>query len=379
MTLLTKLYCIFLIIFCIHGKKCSKKATIATFNTGLTPRLSEYEVRRKMIPAVVASLNADVICLQELWFEDDIKSVTEAAANEKFDSYSSLNSAVNPISTKTSSLWTRTLQAISDTPCLTWRLLPFLTCQFWYCRSKGKMELLQCMMKNCLSYVNAMPQECLSCIVIGYADPSTGVGRCVPLFHKYRRFNNQGLLLLSKMKIISARKQTFIDEKVKEILPRGYIEAKIDGIGTVICTHLTTNFSSTKYEYNLKYSSPKEQHADEISHLCETFKYRHGKHIIMGDLNTGPLSEKRDLWGDFPNNYKMFHRCGYTSSYEENNGTCTYCTYNSIQNNTTRGKLLDHILLTGQSYKNPKKIFTRRRKGKNLSDHFGIQVDVCFD
>ncbi|ESO83681.1 hypothetical protein LOTGIDRAFT_236514 [Lottia gigantea] len=355
------------------GLDCENPVKLTTFNAGLTPHLPGYESRREVLPLALPQHDADVICLQEMWFEDDMKRLVDRMIRRGFSFYSTINEDVDKLKTLPSFL-ARVFTRASSPPCATWRVSPLMLCYIWNCRRTSKLSLLMCLEQNCRTYLNIIPQDCISCLVMGLSGVKTVLNRCMS-GRQYNRFNTQGLMIFSRKRILKASHQVFQDERIRQILPRGYIEAEIENLGTIVCTHFTVNISRNPIEDNLPYNTTGSQQADEIRRLHEHFK--HKEHIILGDLNTGPYDPSRNLWTNLPENYQLLKDFGYISPYEMNGGTCTYCDYNNVQNNASKNSLVDHILLERQSFRNPKRVFTRRVGKWNLSDHFGLQIEVC--
>lgn len=48
------------------GQKINAAARLITFNTGLTPRVEHYDVRKGRVGTALRDLEADVLCLQEV-------------------------------------------------------------------------------------------------------------------------------------------------------------------------------------------------------------------------------------------------------------------------------------------------------------------------
>nr|KAG5708255.1 hypothetical protein BaRGS_021189 [Batillaria attramentaria] len=69
----------------VKGSDCPNgEDTLLTYNTALTPTIPGFEDRRDRIPAAVATeaANADFLCFQELWYEEDVRGVLEAVEDD---------------------------------------------------------------------------------------------------------------------------------------------------------------------------------------------------------------------------------------------------------------------------------------------------------
>ncbi|KAL8619720.1 hypothetical protein ACOMHN_025806 [Nucella lapillus] len=73
-----------------------RKETVLTYNTGLVPLVHGYKNRSSAVVDAIAlqSAQTDVMCLQELWFEDDMKSVLDKVGKDFPHHYSAIHSSV---------------------------------------------------------------------------------------------------------------------------------------------------------------------------------------------------------------------------------------------------------------------------------------------
>ncbi|KAK3095906.1 hypothetical protein FSP39_020656 [Pinctada imbricata] len=194
-----------------------------------------------------------------------------------------------------------------------------------------------------------LPQECLSCIALSgikrvYSDcvgPTSG------------GINIPGLVLLSKRPLRNIRKVDLIPG-IKQILPRSYLYAEVDGIGPIACTHLTANLGKIYYEPYLqsKFSSWRDQNLHDVQTLVQDFR-DFPRMIIMGDLNCGPSVPEQNVAEDFSASFQALMDNNFTAPYVTKLGMCTYCHENKfvVQNENL---IIDHILLKGFEAKSVK-------------------------
>ncbi|RUS84388.1 hypothetical protein EGW08_007850 [Elysia chlorotica] len=199
--------------------------------------------------------------------------------------------------------------------------------------------------------------------------------RCKPVGSDYNnRFNGPGLVLLSKQEILSAKHQDFFPGK-EQTIQRGFIEAEIKDLGTVVCSHFSSAFPYY-FEYELSYDNYTQQQREEMAVIQEKFSSR--DHIVMADFNTGPrvegpMDSQTSLAGEAPQNYQLWLQAGYNNTYMEADGRCTFCTGNAIVDYPRVA--IDFVLFKGD--------YTARQTQRTLdmspplSDHYGVRQTVC--
>ncbi|RUS70340.1 hypothetical protein EGW08_021901, partial [Elysia chlorotica] len=188
------------------------------------------------------------------------------------------------------------------------------------------------------------------------------------------RLNGPGLVVLSKQEIVSASYHSYFPGKELAI-PRGYIQAEIADLGTVVCSHFSAVFPYY-FEYDLDFSSYVQQQQAEIAVIQSRFASR--DHIVMADFNTGPrvetaVSVDKVLAGEAPQNYQLWLDGGYNISYFSDDGRCTFCDNNPLVDYSNN--VIDYVMFKGD--------YTSQSSQRTLdqspplSDHFGIRRTVC--
>jgi len=197
------------------------------------------------------------------------------------------------------------------------------------------------------------------------------------IFEQNNRLNKPGLELLSKKTISKISYTSYFPQKDMTV-ERGYIDADIDGIGKVVCTHLT---SVNEYflEYDTDFTNYRDQQNAEIHQLIAKFKDIN--HLLVGDLNTGPEvvnydEPEKNLKWEIEEHFKRLNQSGYRAPYFEQDGRCTFCEDNPLQ--SSDNKAIDHILVKGEGVK-VDKIYRvlDQTVPTQLSDHYGVEAKVC--
>ncbi|XP_045216729.2 uncharacterized protein LOC123566566 [Mercenaria mercenaria] len=352
------------VLTCVFLKRSNEQSInstvrLVTYNTGLTPRVGQYNVRRDTVGTAIKNLKADVVCLQEVWFSKDIERILKTVGTAYQFSYSELHRKVSQLEPVP---WT-------SAPCMSTEFLTsFLPCIETKCRhTKGSVDYLTCAREKC-EMLQKLEQECITCLIL--SGVTEVAHSCVDNIRN--RFNIPGVLLLSSRPLKHVRITRFVQNK-KLFIPRAYISAEVEGVGTVACTHTSADLSYSYFE-DLKYASWEEQNLDEARVLLQSQKHVH-RAVIMGDLNGGPTVPEFRVSSDFDAAYNYITSRGYMSSYVVLPGVCTWCRYNPLSK-ASKNIVLDHILT-----KNLNVIGTRRvlddfheEKDFPLSDHFGIEL-----
>merc|ERR1712025_871779 len=130
------------------------------------------------------------------------------------------------------------------------------------------------------------------------------------------------------------------------VLQRGFLQAEIENMGQVVCTHLSSPFEDY-WEYDMDtLSSFLEQQTEEIQILLQ--KFGSMDHLLVGDLNTGPArldftDKQKNLTEEGKGNFQILEDAGYSTTYIEQDGRCTYCSHNPLVTGTTEF-LIDFVL-----------------------------------
>ncbi|KAK3094839.1 hypothetical protein FSP39_006903 [Pinctada imbricata] len=218
-----------------------------------------------------------------------------------------------------------------------------------------------------------LPQECITCLVTSGFDRvfSDCIGS------NSGGINVPGLVLLSRLPLRNVKKVDLIPG-IKQLLPRSYLYAEVDGIGSVACTHLTAYLSNTYFEPSLRttFRSWAEQNLYEVSSLVSGLRHL-PRVIVMGDLNSGPSVPERRVIPAIPESFFTFTKNKFTAPYVDRIGQCTYCRENPIAG-TNLNFILDHILLKGYEARMVRRIFDHLIPGQDYpsSDHYGVEVTL---
>ncbi len=344
----------------------TKTIKVATYNMGLATGYVPYaEERRDQVTAAVANSDADIICLTEVWFDDNIEYVTNALSETFPHQYHNVEE----------------VEVGSEAACTEEEGAPLMECALANdCPSAT--DLGQCVLTNCLDEYNALPPACGQCLAanLGLGDINEIFVACTTSSTEWLYDGHNGVMLVSK-KPMENKKYMGLNTW---LIVRAALYAEIDGV-QILCTHLA---SDVGIEYGGDFESLDAEHKDQVDTLIAEMNTNNlqGPQIISGDLNAGPLVG--NLESERPDNYSAFADNGYDdANCSSDEPFCTWCADNLISNDPVN-TAIDHVMVRQATTTNPVRLFDEtitiesEEDGTldvHMSDHFGIQVDVTWE
>ncbi|KAK3730229.1 hypothetical protein RRG08_034974 [Elysia crispata] len=369
--------CVLSHVVTVSGQTCR---TVTTFNAGLTPRIDDYPSRLKRQPAALLKEDADVICVQEYWFENDLAHMLKTVSSKYAYHFSPLHTSISYLPTLSRKyFFPETACNIPDVVYLYRKVLPCARrrgCAFLLLQSLTKG--LYCAVSTCGYFFKTFSEDCFSCISLTATYLFSLIDACKPVNYAYNnRLNGPGLVLLSKQEILSAKYRDFFPGR-ELTLQRGFIEAEIKDLGTVVCSHFSATFPYY-FEYDLDFANYAQQQQAEMAAIQSRFLSR--DHILLADFNTGPQvetasSEDRVLKGKAPQNFQMWIAGGYNFTYLEDDGRCTFCRDNPVvDSNIHPNNVIDYVMFKGDY--TAQKAERTLDESPPLSDHYGVRQTLC--
>lgn len=330
--------------------------SLISYNAGLAHgAVALAEERRPKVIEALRHQTADVLCLQEVWTDEDVAAVRDGLSD------------IYPFAVSH-----RTVdESDRSAPCGLIDTFRLDRCVSNECEEKG-ISTEECVSTLCQDRYDALDDQCKLCL----AANTTGAWRCAFLgARSYANEGRNGLMLLAKRPILDARYTPFATELVK----RGVISAEVDG-NTIHCTHLSSDLAVVPYPRDRAFSSWKEEQAAQLE-VIEAQSELEGCTILMGDLNAGPATET--LSGELPESFAAVEAQGYDEPYDPRR--CTWCDDNPLAG-SAKNKQLDHVMTRDC----PQGEFVYRRAFDlpialtvdgdlhitRLSDHYGLRLDV---
>lgn len=361
-----------------NGDCCSNKPTVcegglqfATYNAGLAHGAVPFaDERVAPIAAELAQSPADVVCLQEVWTDEDAQKIIDGVA-------ATFPYAFREVTENDDNKW------FSCGPTQWLKLFNMNKCVSAKCSPDG-ISAFECAADQCASQWNALTDQCKLCLAANTESPFSCAAWRAPL---YANEGRNGIMLLSRTKPESISFTPFDTHVVK----RGVIRADIAGY-QVQCTHMTADLGVVPYPADGKYGSWKGEHAAQVKLMSDQAGTRR-RTVMLGDLNAGPASTGVD--GELPENYSSLTAAGYVDTWTSGQ-QCTYCQENPLVCSRPGGcpgglsSRLDHVLLKNfdASIKmnfervNERAITIKDSDGRThdsrLSDHFGLGATMPY-
>ena len=302
--------------------------SIVTFNAGLAYNYVTYAVERKAaVIEAVANLDADFICLQEIWDTADVEDI-KAGALEAFPYYHYADTTADP--------------GESDPACVVEETDPLLACYYEFC--DGTDDLTGCIMANCVTEFTAVSKPCSNCLVANIAKPIEGiVAACLAGSAAYTYDGLNGVLLLSRHPFESTDFKVMDSYLVRRVVLHGRVVSEAGPLN-LFCTHLSTEISEV--EYDGKSDSYDDEQGDQITAIVKYAEKQAGDEpsVIIGDMNCGPDVDP-DIVGKNTENLQFYLDDGYTLPYLAQEQTdCTWCKENPLTGSGV-DRIIDHILV----------------------------------
>jgi endonuclease/exonuclease/phosphatase family metal-dependent hydrolase len=330
--------------------------SVVTYNAGLAVGFVEAaEPRAPLVIEAIAALDADVICLQEVWRPDHVDQL-KAAAAARFPH--ALFLEPDPGTTGAA--------ACSDAD-----LVDLAACAEQNgCPEVCTDDLVTCVLTNCGQEFGAVPADCNACLQANVGKAYDDVlATCTSESTEYAFGGSFGIGLLSRFPI-SGQSSTVFESTTNR---RAVIQASLAtdlGPATAFCTHLSAVFADIPHPGEPDVTWEIEQ-AAQIDQLVALTQGASGLTLVMGDTNTGPAGD--GYVAEVPENYQKFLAAGLSNPYTSLPGhLCTFCADNPIVakgNDDTLSVLIDHVLVRGLPPE-------AQVAGRRLLDQ-GITVDNC--
>ncbi|MSP92506.1 MAG: hypothetical protein EXR79_12020 [Myxococcales bacterium] len=309
-------------------------ASAITWNAGLADNFVPWTAqRRKPVLDAIKQADSEVLCLQEVWLDDDVTRVVEAAKPKYPHAH-----------------FVKTVDSTVGGPpaCNVTEVAPLKACAEKNCQGAG--SLADCALTNCGAQYLATAAKCQDCLGANISLNNIGAifQACAEGSGSLSFGGRNGVLLLSRSALAEKDVLKFDSFLLQRVVL--YAKTKVgSGAAHVFCTHLQAGLGSVKY--NGKAGGWKEEQAAEIDATIAFVKQKSAgqRALLLGDLNCGPELKGAGIDGEFPDNFMKFTTAGFRSRWlEQASPTCTWCDGNELAGKTT-SRIIDHALLLGWS------------------------------
>lgn len=306
-----------------------------SYNAGLARGFVPGAVERTpLVSAGVGLLAADVVCLQEVWVDEDVAAFQAAASSYPTQIFPPATGPGTP----------------GPAPCTQADFQPLLDCVLAEgCDTVCGDDQVGCVIGGCgteFQELTSNAPECSQCIQANVGAPVDDiVTACTSESAEWAFGGSFGLGLLSKAPVVDEDFLT-LDSTTNR---RGAIYAQLSTpLGPVhtFCTHLTAVFDESSIPYPRAEGSWLEEQRAQIDTLLAWVaeKSAGGPVMLLGDFNTGPAGPT--YAAEIPEHYAALLGGGFSAPYVESGGPCTYCGTNPLVGGGD-DVLIDHAFISG--------------------------------
>lgn len=370
----------------------SEALKLTTFNLGLAHNFVSFaEERKNPIIAHLQQDDSDLICLQEVWREEDRAEIVSQLRQEFPFS----------IDQKGSQQFSKHAPTCSISDFVSKE--SYIGCIARNCLSFNEHERNTCVLNECresLIRLNKRKPECSKAIMslvgksllggaLSTINPSEPAG-------VFAYDGENGLLLLSKRPFSDVAYLDMSD--ISTLTKRGAIKVAIDSGGEkqqVVCTHLGANLEKI-VPYMGEHTSWDVENGLQFLELSKYLSNEEGATYVLGDMNCGFDYPDKNLAGDFSKNCQTLIDLGFQDPFPKKqrgedkaeSNSCSFCSSNLL--NKEHGDVVESDLLIDHIYvKNAtvlESVITHDRpvgilvdgsnKQVHLSDHYAITTTI---
>jgi endonuclease/exonuclease/phosphatase family metal-dependent hydrolase len=341
---------------------------VATYNAGFALGfVRATEERLPVTAAAIAALDADVVCLQEVWLPEHVSAVADAAASAFPHQY-----------------FPAAQQEEGDAPACAADTYVF-ECARAECGDVCADDLVDCVLDSCGFALLGLDDTCQNCVMANVGGTIDEVEEaCLTGDQHYAFGGSFGTGILSKHPLGETEELVFESTLNRRSALHTTVEAP-GGALDLYCTHLTAVFGPS-----IPYPRPSGSWAEEQLLQFDTLlawldsSATTGRVALLGDLNAGPATD--DAVAVEPDSWAKVEATDLSNPYAELDGRCTFCPENPICSAFPDGdgELLDHVLLRGLQADSATRVLdadiSTESCGASIdaaySDHYGVAAVV---
>ena len=372
-----------LLVGCAEDERVEDSLSVVSFNVGLAfGYVPEASARVEPLTQAIAELDADVVCLQELWVEQDAEGNWSSNTIETI--------LAGSAATFEHAYWSRTTAPEGSDPvgCSVEEAEPLEACAVANCGDVPPENLADCVLAECVTEFMETSAGCQSCMAANLGQPLDAIiAACKGVTQSGIGFDgHNGLAILSRLPLATTEIRELDYALTARSILRGGVELDSGRAVDVLCTHLAADLQhSIDYPEGGSYGSFAEENRAQTDTLLAFADELGGSVIMAGDFNHGPASN--GARAEVPDSYAAVVGAGFGDPIAEAGASCTYCDRNLlIGGSGVSGTLIDHVYLPSTAtVEDAAVIFDApisitgadgSPTTANLSDHFGVRVQM---
>lgn len=330
--------------------------SLVSFNAALGVGLAPYLTQRlDAIERDLPNLDADVVCLQEVWQPENIQRFATSLEEAYPYSVRSVRQTGGGSAACTEA------EAGLLTACLTEN-----------CAGVEREGLPLCAITNCAGAFTEVSMACQQCIAANQSatDVENLATICAADQGAASYADQTGLVILSKLPLEELGYFAF----ESSLGDRGLLSARVgtDFAGDIDlhCTHLAATLSEVPYTglYG-SWQGERVRQVEQLLARVDDLRSEGNPAIVLGDMNCGP--ETPLARSASPDTFARFGAAGFVAPYAELDGRCTFCgnnPLNGLVGDPEEGALIDHVLVSASGIES-------RDAGRVFDELIGIDVD----
>lgn len=365
--------------------------TVTSYNVGLALNFVAYTNERLVVnEELLANYDSDVICMQEVWLEDQVDALTQALKGRYPEIYT-----VPPE------------QVFSEAAsCTNDEIADFVDCGNTQCPGLSGNALVSCGIPACSSLLSGLSPACADGVAGAIGIPDVTIDLLIDAVTKpagkFAYGGALGLILASKYPLEAREFQDFIDDSSTNHRGALYAEITLNKQTQVIgCTH-TTAGQSFPYPDSGKHGSWEGENRFMQEQAIAFANAKAGDNPIFfgGDFNCSIANAANGVDGEVDDNCQLWLDAGFVDPAAEQL-PCTFCYEENLilkQGGRSGGTLLDHVFvknLDSTSQITAKRVFDTPVSIEALvppselkpsdspvlthpSDHYGVELEIKY-
>ncbi len=383
--------------------------TVDSLNVGLAGAFIPFEPqRRAAIGPAIATMDSDVVCLQEVWLESDKDAIVAATrsrfpyvARSRHDLNSAITSEIDPMCDVPAAPTTPPCSSAALRSGLEDGLRCITTnCSTMPGNEAGQTTSTQCATSTCIGQVGALitspdpdALRCYGCLASALPTESFSSIRtlCETNPAAGLAFGGQnGVMILSKHPLSNIETIVVPGTWNRRVITRATATLPNARTVTVFCNHLTPQFDSTAFPYTGRYGCGRvgregwaNEQLAQARRLVQwvTQTGGSGPVVVAGDFNSGPMSsgvvaEAVETYDYLRTQLTLAVPSNYTP-------VCTFCGANFLTGNSA-DVWIDHIFVKNipasavrsfsRTFVTPSVTVPSAPGTVNVSDHYGVRA-----